>query len=99
MIQDEDHTLGNILRYQLLKDKNVKFSGYKRPHPLEHKIEIKVQTDGQKTPIQAVYQGCGSLTEHIDQMEAAFREAIQRHKGEVSNADMFQGAGGGGRYY
>ena len=41
-INDEDHTLGNILRHELLRDKSVKFSGYKRPHPLENKIEIKV---------------------------------------------------------
>lgn len=40
-IQDEDHTLGNIVRYQLLHDKNVKFAGYRKPHPLENFIEIK----------------------------------------------------------
>jgi hypothetical protein len=28
----EDHTLGNLLRMQLLKDSTVKFSGYKMPH-------------------------------------------------------------------
>lgn len=37
-IQEEDHTLGNIIRHQLLKDKTIKFSGYKRPHPLEPEI-------------------------------------------------------------
>ena len=30
----EDHTLGNLLRIQLLKDAEVKFSGYKMPHPV-----------------------------------------------------------------
>ena len=41
IIMDENHTLGNIVRYQLLKDKAVKFAGYRVPHPLESKIEIK----------------------------------------------------------
>ena len=34
----EDHTLGNLLKQQLLKDPNVIFAGYKVPHPLEHKV-------------------------------------------------------------
>lgn len=38
----EDHTLGNVLRMQLLNDDRVRFAGYKAPHPLEHKILIKV---------------------------------------------------------
>ena len=33
-IQDEDHTLGNIVRLQLLRDRSVKFAGYRKPHPL-----------------------------------------------------------------
>ena len=28
----------------LLKNKEVKFAGYRMPHPLETKVEIKVQT-------------------------------------------------------
>lgn len=30
----EDHTLGNLLRSQLLKSPHVRFAGYKVPHPL-----------------------------------------------------------------
>ena len=42
-INKEDHTLGNLIRHQLLKDPNVLFAGYKNPHPLEHKVVIRVQ--------------------------------------------------------
>lgn len=38
----EDHTIGNLIRMHLLKNKEVKFAGYKVPHPLEPKVEIKV---------------------------------------------------------
>ena len=42
-LNKEDHTLGNMIRHQLLKDPNVLFAGYKNPHPLEHKVVIRVQ--------------------------------------------------------
>jgi len=41
-IYAEDHTLGNSLRHQLLQDSRVRFAGYKKPHPLEEYIEVKV---------------------------------------------------------
>ena len=44
-IQDEDHTLGNVIRLQLLRDRSVKFAGYRKPHPLENRIELKCQTN------------------------------------------------------
>jgi len=40
-IQREDHTVGNIVRMQLHRDKDVNFAGYRIPHPLEHRLEIK----------------------------------------------------------
>ncbi len=32
-----------MIRMQLLKDPNVLFAGYKNPHPLEHKIILRIQ--------------------------------------------------------
>ena len=52
------------MRHQLLKDRTVKFSGYKRPHPLE--------TNGEKNPAQAVKDACDELINQVDQMEIAF---------------------------
>ena len=42
MVQGQDHTLGNVVRYKLLKDTRVRFAGYKKPHPLEERIELRV---------------------------------------------------------
>jgi len=33
-----------------LKNKNVLFCGYKKPHPLEHFIILKIITNGEETP-------------------------------------------------
>ncbi len=92
LIQEEDHTLGNIIRHQLLKDKSVKFAGYKRVHPLINDVQIKVQTNGAKTPCQAVVDSCDSLTSQVDAMERSFREAFQRFKGD-SNPELMQKGG------
>lgn len=41
----EDHTIGNIVRMNLLKDKqNVIFAGYKKGHPLINNVEVKVMS-------------------------------------------------------
>ena len=33
-----------MVRIQLHRDEDVLFAGYKQPHPLEHKVILKVQT-------------------------------------------------------
>mmetsp|Transcript_19409 Transcript_19409/g.21706 ORF Transcript_19409/g.21706 Transcript_19409/m.21706 type:complete len:117 (+) Transcript_19409:3-353(+) len=78
----EDHTVGNLLRYALLRDENVKFSGYRRPHPLENKIEVKVHTNGKVTPKEAVKRGCDSLATEFTQMRDAFLMQVKAQKGE-----------------
>ena len=42
--RNEDHTLGNILRYMLMKDSNTLFCGYSIPHPSEDLMNIRLQT-------------------------------------------------------
>lgn len=49
-LHGEDHTLGNLLRAQLLEDDRVVFAAYKVPHPLESRVEIKIQTTAETTP-------------------------------------------------
>ena len=53
-IVKEDHTLGNIIHSKLLGFNNVLFCAYKKPHPLEDFIIIKILTNGKLTPIQAL---------------------------------------------
>ena len=81
VVYDEDHTLGNIVRMQLLRDKTVKFAGYRKPHPLENKIEIKCQTTNEKKPAQAIQDACADLIIHCDSIESKFSEAVTRWEG------------------
>ncbi|KAH7117150.1 putative DNA-directed RNA polymerases I and III 16 kDa polypeptide [Dendryphion nanum] len=41
---NEDHTLGNALRYIIMKNPDVEFCGYSIPHPSEAKMNIRIQT-------------------------------------------------------
>jgi DNA-directed RNA polymerase I and III subunit RPAC2 len=44
IIRDEDHTLGNSLRYVIMKNPAVDFCGYTIPHPSESKINFRIQS-------------------------------------------------------
>ena len=39
----EDHTLGNLLRNQLVKNKHVEFCAYSVPHPSESVMNVRIQ--------------------------------------------------------
>ena len=71
-ILKEDHTLGNLLRMQLLNDKTVLFAGYKVPHPLFYTVLIKVRTNGSKSCIQAMNDCLDSLHNMTDFTQSAF---------------------------
>ncbi|KAF2262043.1 DNA-directed RNA polymerase I and III polypeptide [Lojkania enalia] len=42
--EKEDHTLGNALRYIIMKNPDVEFCGYSIPHPSEEKMNLRIQT-------------------------------------------------------
>jgi DNA-directed RNA polymerase subunit L len=42
-IENESHTIGNLLQAYLAKNPDVEFVGYKNPHPLIEKILIKIK--------------------------------------------------------
>ena len=42
----EDHTLGNLLRFSLVKNPDVEFCGYSITHPSENEMNLRLQTTG-----------------------------------------------------
>jgi len=62
---DEDHTLGNSLRYVLSRNPDVSFVGYSIPHPSEPKLNMRLQT--RKGPaIDMLRWGLKTLSEMCD---------------------------------
>ncbi|KAM9321319.1 DNA-directed RNA polymerase II subunit RPB11 isoform 2-T2 [Gastrophryne carolinensis] len=62
---------------QLLKDPQVLFAGYKVPHPLEHKIIIRVQTTPEYSPQEAFTNAVTDLISELSLLEERFRVAIK----------------------
>ncbi|XP_060859713.1 DNA-directed RNA polymerase II subunit RPB11-like [Metopolophium dirhodum] len=82
-INKEDHTLGNMIRNQLLKDPNVLFAGYKLPHPLEHKFELRIQTScPEYTPQDALTNSLTDLLAELSLFEERFKDALKQKKDE-----------------
>ncbi|KAH0835942.1 DNA-directed RNA polymerase [Lanmaoa asiatica] len=72
-IVKQDHTLGNMLRAQVLSMPQVLFAGYKVPHPLHPYFLLKIQTDGTITPQAVLEQACTKLIATLSSLEAKFK--------------------------
>jgi len=80
VVEREDHTVGNLLRMQLLEDDQVIFSGYRVPHPLEPAIQIKVQTrSSDPGPTQAVHNAINKLESELKTMKDRFKAAVTNY--------------------
>ncbi|KAJ9074048.1 DNA-directed RNA polymerase II core subunit [Entomophthora muscae] len=75
-IEREDHTMGNLLKMELHKDPKVKFVGYKLPHPLQHHVELYIQTEEGHSPNAAFEQAIARLLETIGMVKTRFQLAL-----------------------
>ncbi|NWI60252.1 RPAC2 protein, partial [Calyptomena viridis] len=61
VLHDEDHTLGNSLRYMVMKNPDVEFCGYCITHPSETKINFRIQTRGALPAMEPFRKGLNDL--------------------------------------
>ncbi|KAJ5975280.1 hypothetical protein N7481_008987 [Penicillium waksmanii] len=76
----EDHTLANMLRTRLLKTSHVIFSAYRVPHPLTPNFQLRVQTDGEVTPRDAVINACQALIKDLGILSREFTKEYELRK-------------------
>ncbi|CCK71991.1 DNA-directed RNA polymerase core subunit RPC19 KNAG_0I02060 [Huiozyma naganishii CBS 8797] len=76
-ILNEDHTLGNALRYVIMKNPEVEFCGYSIPHPSENWLNVRIQTYGKITAVDAFKKGLGDLMDMCDVVEDVFTQRIR----------------------
>ncbi|CAJ1399715.1 unnamed protein product [Effrenium voratum] len=74
----EDHTLGNLLRMELMRNEAVLFAGYKVPHPLNHMIELRLQTTPASTPQEALRCAVTNLRSECKSMLEQFDEGCHK---------------------
>lgn len=80
----EDHTLGNLLRFALIKNPDVEFCGYSITHPSEHTINMRLQTTGRGTN-DVIAEGLESIVFMTDVTERKFREALEAATADSKN--------------
>tara|TARA_B110000091_G_C13479083_1_gene335381 strand:+ start:135 stop:578 length:444 start_codon:yes stop_codon:yes gene_type:complete len=79
ILQKEDHTIGNLLRMQLLSMKDdIKFAGYRCPHPLVLECHVRVETmDSKFTPIKAFEVALDNMQHEAESLRNTFRLAVE----------------------
>lgn len=77
-ILEEDHTLGNPLRYIIMKNSQVEFCGYSIPHPSENLLNLRIQTYGEITAVEALQKGLADLMDMCDAVEEKFTDRIKQ---------------------
>ncbi|KAJ4366850.1 RNA polymerase subunit AC19 [Neocucurbitaria cava] len=71
----EDHTLGNALRYIIMKNPDVEFCGYSIPHPSEAKMNLRIQTYDGVSVYTVLEKGLEDLMAMCDVVEEKFTVA------------------------
>ena len=90
IIRDEDHTLGNALRYVIMKNPDVDFCGYTIPHPSESKINFRIQSkpkaDGTIVPAIDIFsQGLKDLKEMCAIVLDKYQETVNDFRSMETN--------------
>ncbi|KAF7117514.1 hypothetical protein CNMCM5793_006536 [Aspergillus hiratsukae] len=73
--EGEGHTLGNALRYAIMKNPQVEFCGYTIPHPSEAKMNLRIQTYDTTTAVEALEKGLEALMDLCDVVTDKFTSA------------------------
>ncbi|XP_059935250.1 LOW QUALITY PROTEIN: DNA-directed RNA polymerases I and III subunit RPAC2-like [Mesoplodon densirostris] len=79
VLHEEDHTLGNSLRYMIMKNLEVEFCGYTTTHPSGSKINLHIQTRGALPAVEPFQRGLTELMNRVcqhvlDTSEASIKE-------------------------
>lgn len=91
VVNKEDHTLGNALRYVLMRNPSTAFCGYSMPHPSESLVNIRLQTTGARA-VDVFRDGLQQLVDISEHVLNTFDAALVRSGRSV--ADSFDtGAG------
>ncbi|CAK9438811.1 uncharacterized protein LODBEIA_P30350 [Lodderomyces beijingensis] len=72
-IEKEDHTLANLLRAQLLRDPRVMFAAYKVEHPLFANFVLRIQTEEDYTPKEALKNACTAIINELTVIKNKFK--------------------------
>ncbi|KAJ8028810.1 DNA-directed RNA polymerases I and III subunit RPAC2 [Holothuria leucospilota] len=84
VLEGEDHTLGNALRYIIMKNPDVEFCGYGVPHPSENKINLRIQSRGPPA-VEILKKGLLDLSQVCDHVLTTFEERVTEFKQDMTD--------------
>lgn len=82
-LHNEDHTMGNTLRYMLNKMPQVSFVGYSVPHPAEPRMNLRLQTVGPPAT-EVLREALGNVYEVGQHVLSTFDAALEEHRAKTS---------------
>ncbi|KAJ6134221.1 DNA-directed RNA polymerase I and III subunit [Penicillium sp. IBT 18751x] len=83
--EGEGHTMGNALRYAIMKNPAVEFCGYTIPHPSDAKMHLRIQTTDSTTALEALEKGFNDLIDLCDVVTEKFTEGRDSFNAERGN--------------
>lgn len=78
-ILEEGHTIGNALRWIIMKNPDVEFCAYTIPHPSEPKMNVRIQTY-EGTAVDALQKGLRELADIADVISSEYSEKLEAFK-------------------
>ena len=87
VINKEDHTIGNLLVSDLVKNERVKFAAYQKPHALKTHINLKLATDGSKPPLKVMIESVKNLSELLDMVDESFGKELKEFQDNQQDMD------------
>ncbi|KAM9316626.1 DNA-directed RNA polymerases I and III subunit RPAC2-like [Gastrophryne carolinensis] len=79
VLHEEDHTLGNALRYMVMKNPEVEFCGYSITHPSETKINFRIQTRNGLPAVEPFRKGLIEVTDVCQHVLDTFEASMKRY--------------------
>ena len=76
-IENEDIALGQILRKELIEDKETAFAGVVKPHPLINKFNVQVEKK-KENPIQQVIKSGNAATKVANELSEKINKSIKK---------------------
>ena len=77
-IDGEGHTIGNLLQYELQKDKKVETAGYDVPHPLVDSLILHIRVKGKKPPREVLYKTLKKIKIDTQQLQKEINKSIEQ---------------------
>ncbi|KAI6148582.1 DNA-directed RNA polymerase [Pisolithus tinctorius] len=81
-IFDETHTMGNALRWMIMKNPKVQFCGYSVPHPSENLIQLRIQMFDGLSSLNALLEALDNLDGVCESVEERYLVSLREGRYE-----------------